>query len=84
MGPLQTGTLTLAVTAFNIARAAAVAAAMTTARWATLRRRIINVPARIASGARQLTLHLPAQWPWQTAWTSLWETATGPPVPAVS
>jgi len=74
----------LAVTAFNIARAAAVAAAMTTARWATLRRRIINVPARIASGARQLTLHLPAQWPWQTAWTSLWQTATGPPLATAS
>ena len=74
----------LAVTAFNIARAAAVAAAMSAARWATLRRRVITVPARIASRARHLVLHLPAQWPWQTAWTSLWETATGPPVPAVS
>ena len=74
----------LATTAFNIARAAAAAAAMTTARWATLRRRVITVPARIASRARRLVLHLPAQWPWQTAWTSLWETATGPPVPAVS
>ena len=74
----------LATTAFNIARAAAAAAAMSTARWATLRRCIISVPARIASRARHLVLHLPEQWPWQNAWTSLWETATGPPVPAVS
>jgi hypothetical protein len=35
-----------AVIAFNIARATAVAAAMRTARWATLRTRIINIPAR--------------------------------------
>ena len=64
--------------------ALAAAAAMSTARWATLRRCIISVPARIASRARHLVLHLPEQWPWQNAWTSLWETATGPPVPAVS
>ena len=82
--PANAAWAALAVTAFNIARAAAVAAAMSAARWATLRRRVITVPARIASRARHLVLHLPAQWPWQTAWTSLWETATGPPVPAVS
>jgi len=82
--PANAAWAALAVTAFNIARTAAVAAAMSAARWATLRRRVITVPARIASRARHLVLHLPAQWPWQTAWTSLWETATGPPVPAVS
>jgi len=42
--PANAAWAALAVTAFNIARAAAVAAAMSTARWATLRRRIINVP----------------------------------------
>jgi hypothetical protein len=35
----------LAVIAFNIARAAAVAADLAKARWATLRRKLINVPA---------------------------------------
>ena len=50
--------------AFNLARAAAVAADLATARWATLRRQIIQVPARIASTSRRLDLHLPTRWPW--------------------
>lgn len=68
-----------AVIAFNIARATAVAASMRTARWATLRTRIINIPARIAATGRRLVLHLPTHWPWATDWESLWSTATGPP-----
>ena len=68
-----------AVIAFNIARAAAVAAQMRTARWATVRKRILNVPARIAATGRRLLLHLPAHWPWAASWQSLWTTATGPP-----
>ena len=68
-----------AVIAFNIARATAVAASMRTARWATLRTRIINIPARIAATGRRLVLHLPTHWPWATDWKSLWSTATGPP-----
>ena len=70
-----------AVIAFNLARAAAVAAAMPTARWATVRTRIIGVPARIAATGRRLLLHLPTHWPWATAWNHLWATATGPPPP---
>lgn len=72
-----------AVIAFNIARAAAVATDQHRARWATLRTRIINVPARIASTGRRLILHLPTYWPWASNWESLWSTATGPP-PAVA
>ena len=68
----------MATIAFNIARAAAVAANMATARWATLRR-IINVPARIASTGRRLILHLPARWAWAEHWTALHTAATGPP-----
>ena len=68
-----------AVIAFNLARAAAVAADLPTARWATLRTRIINVPARIATTARRLVLHLPRHWRWAAGWESLWATATGPP-----
>ena len=68
-----------AAIAFNIARAAAVAAGMATARWATLRTRIINLPARIAATARRLVLHLPSRWPWATPWQALWTAATGPP-----
>ena len=69
-----------AVIAFNLARASSVAASMRTARWATLRKRIINIPARIAATGRRLVLHLPRQWPWTPAWELLWSTATGPPV----
>ncbi len=68
-----------AVIAFNIARATAVAAAMRTARWATLRTRIINIPARIATTGRRLVVHLPRHWPWTPSWEQLWSTATGPP-----
>lgn len=69
-----------AVIAFNLARATAVAAAMRTARWATLRTRIINIPARIAATGRRLVLHLPTHWPWASGWELLWATATGPPL----
>jgi len=71
-----------AVIAFNIARAAAVAADLTKARWASLRRKIIQVPGRIASTGRRLVLHLPTQWPWAEDWQSLHAVATGPPVTA--
>ncbi|HSJ60112.1 MAG TPA: IS1380 family transposase [Jiangellaceae bacterium] len=69
----------LAATAFNLARATGVAANQPTSRWATLRRKIINIPGRIATTARRLDLHLPADWPWAPDWESLWSTATGPP-----
>ena len=67
-----------AVIAFNIARALD-AATPGHHRWATLRTRIINVPARIASTGRQLVLHLPRDWPWAQTWQRLHEIATGPP-----
>lgn len=47
-----------AVIAFNLARAAAVAARLARARWATLRGKIIRVADRIASTSRRLDLHL--------------------------
>jgi len=72
-----------AVIAFNLARAAGVAASNrhARARWATIRTQLINVPARIATSARRLTLHLPQAWPWAPAWNTLFESATGPPAP---
>ncbi len=76
--------VSLAVIAFNIARAAAVAASMATARWATLRRKVIRVPGRIASTGRRLVLHLPIRWPWAHGWESLHALATGPPVTATT
>lgn len=70
-----------AVIAFNTARATAVAADMRTARWATVRKRVIKIPARTATTSRRLDLHLPVHWPWARAWELLWSTATGPPHP---
>ncbi len=72
----------LAAIAFNVARATGVAASMHRARWASLRKKIIDVPARIASTARRLDLHMLADWPWATSWEALWSTATGPPAAA--
>jgi len=73
--------LTLATIAFNLLRAAGAAASPrhAHARWATLRSHLIAVPARIATSARRLVLHLPRDWPWQPAWQDLWATTTTTP-----
>ena len=71
----------LAVIAFNLTRAAATLTGtdLAKATTATIRRTLITVPARIASSARRLTLHLPTAWPWETAWTRLFTHGCGPP-----
>ncbi|NLI19758.1 MAG: IS1380 family transposase [Actinomycetales bacterium] len=74
----------MAVIAFNLARATAVAADMAAARWATVRRKIINVPARVATTGRRLILHLPQAWPWADNWETIYTLATGPPVAATA
>ena len=73
--------LVLAVMAFNLTRAAATLTGpgLAKATTATIRRKLITVPARIASSARRVTLHLPAHWPWETAWSDLFNRACGPP-----
>lgn len=78
--------LVLAVMAFNLTRAAATITGPGLARatTATIRRKLIAVPARVASSARKVTLHLPAAWPWETAWSDLFNLACGPPSPATS
>jgi hypothetical protein len=70
--------LTLASTAYNLTRAAGTLASTFHAKatGATIRRTLINVPARIASSARRIHLHLPEHWPWSPYFTSLW-TNTG-------
>jgi hypothetical protein len=57
--------LVLATMAFNLTRAAATitGSSLAKATTATIRRTLITVPARIASSARRLTLHLPTAWP---------------------
>jgi hypothetical protein len=81
-----------AVIAHKLLRAAGVIAGAehALARGATLRRRLVTVPARFAAPARKPMLHLPAHWPWQVAWKTLWDsvishrypTAQPPPNPA--
>jgi hypothetical protein len=70
--------LTSAATAYNLTRAAGHLASRfhAKARTGTIRRHLINIPARIATGARRLTLHLPQLWCWADDFTDLW-TATG-------
>ena len=64
-----------AVIAHNLLRAAGTLAGghHAVARGATLRRDLVNVPARFAAPARKPTLHLPAHWPWQNGWKTLWD-----------
>ncbi len=73
--------LVLAVMAFNLTRAAGTLAGGRFARatTGTIRRTPISVPARIASSARRLTLHLPKNWPWETQWTEVFTRTCGPP-----
>ena len=68
-----------AVIAHNLLRAACTLAGgnHAVARGATLRRDLVNVPARFAAPARRPTLHLPAHWPWQTGWKTLWNNIIG-------
>lgn len=76
--------LGFATMAFNVSRAAAIAAGTPTARMATVLATTIAVPARLASRARRTIMHLPTNWPWRHAWARLWATATGPPSPATT
>jgi hypothetical protein len=73
--------LVLAVITFNLTRAAATITgpALAKATTATIRRKLIGVPARVAASARRVTLHLPTAWPWETAWTELFTRVCGPP-----
>ena len=62
--------------AFNLTRAAATLTetrSLVRATTATIRRKLIAVPARIATSARRLHLHLPAHWPWENAWKTLYQ-----------
>src|SRR3954453_24262342 len=68
--------LVCAVMAVNLTRAAAPltrTAALAKATTATLRRKLVAVPARIATSARRIHLYLPSRWPWEAAWSALYE-----------
>jgi Transposase DDE domain group 1 len=74
-----------AAIAHNLLRATGVLAGdrHTRARGSTLRRRIVNVPARLARPQHRPILHLPTHWPWSKAWLALWHNTIGysPPAP---
>lgn len=73
--------LLCAVMAYNLTRTGGVLAAgqFAKARTGTIRVRIITIPARIASSARRIVLHLPEAWPWQTAGEHLFTATHAPP-----
>ena len=66
--------LAIATMAFNLTRALGVTAGGRYARaeTATIRAQLIHTPARIATSARRLHLHLPTRWPWIVPWQKLW------------
>lgn len=74
-----------AAIAHNLLRAAGILAggAHAVARGATLRRRLITIPARLARPQRRPLLHLPSHWPWEQHWLALWRNIIGqsPPAP---
>jgi len=72
----------------NLLRASGVLAggAHAVARGATLRRKIVNVPARLVRPQRRPVLHLPRHWPWSHHWLALWRNTVGysPPAHAIT
>ena len=77
--------LVCAAMAFNLTRAAGTLASVFHARatTGTIRAQLINIPGRLASSARKVTLHLPIDWLWENAWEQLATGARhGPPVAA--
>jgi len=73
--------LVCAAIAFNLTRASGCLASTfhAKARTTTIRTHLVNVPGRIASSARRLTLHLPRDWPWEHAWQELFTATSDPP-----
>ncbi|WP_183322064.1 IS1380 family transposase [Flexivirga oryzae] len=78
--------LVLAVMAFNLTRAATALSGtdLATATTATIRHKLITVPARVATSARRITVHLPRDWPWETAWAAMFDRVSDPPAVPVA
>lgn len=70
--------LALAAISYNLTRAAGTLTDRFHAKatGATIRKDLINIPARIATSARRIHLHLPEHWPWTPGFLTLW-TRTG-------
>lgn len=75
----QTAWVICAAMTHNLLRAAATLgpSRLAVARGATLRRQIINVPARIARPQRRRVLHLPQHWPRAQQWLKVWRGVFG-------
>jgi hypothetical protein len=82
--PANAAWLTLAAMTHNLVRAAGCLTGprYAKARTATIRRDLINIPARLAHRARRVIVHLPAHWPWQQHWQALFTNVHSPPRPA--
>jgi hypothetical protein len=78
--------LVLAAMAFNLTRATGTLASgfHSRATTATIRRQLINVPARPIRSARRVHLRLPTNWPWAEAWLDLFTATLGPPAAAAT
>ena len=65
--------LVIAAITHNLTRALAVLAGpdRRRERAGTLRRKLISIPARIASSGRRLRLHAPIAWPWQAGFENV-------------
>ena len=84
--PANAAWLTCAGIEHNLRRAAATLASRRhgKARGATVRRELINIPARLAHRGRdQLILHLPQDWPWRDGFEGVFDaTHRAPPARA--
>jgi hypothetical protein len=72
--------------AHNLLRAAGVLAGdrHARARGSTLRRTIVNIPARLTRPQRRPLLHLPTHWPWSKPWLTLWHNTIGHSPPPIT
>ena len=62
--------------------AAALTPTLRSSRTSSIRRKLINVPARIARSGRKITVHMPANWPWAADRLALTAALRSPPVAA--
>ena len=94
-GPLDLllASIALITMAFGLTRRAAAGPALLAgltaddrlakATTGTIRRKLINIPCRIARSARRIALHVPRAWPWQPAWSALFNRVRDPPTALV-
>ena len=81
--PANAAWMAVQVLAHNLARwTQRIGLGETVATTKTLRRRFLSMAGRITRRARQLTLHLPQHWPWETQSVSALAQLRALPLPA--